>query len=394
MRFVTYFGTDSSQAMRRVSEELGDEASILSCRRVEGGVELIVSVEGDGPQNTSSAAFKAVPGQKPASQVSPRASRLETAASQSHDLLQLKRGLHESRSTLERGMKEQHWLIESAKNPSQGIALQICDALDIDPRLAAALANKIPAGEPSEVQREMLRSLLRRQLKVLPTPREGVTALVGPPGAGKTSTIAKIAAEFIRTGRRDGIALITTDNTRIAAQEQLRVYGDIFQIPVHAANSAHEAARLLEILGSKQYVLLDTAGIGFRDHEGLDNLDSLIASLPDLDVFLTLPADREAYVLDEIIEAYSQLPITGVIATHLDEAVRIGGLISMLIKRRLPSVWLSDGAKVPGDLKAASAADLVNRAFLLAREFKKRQRSSALERSNKTTAHNIRGHRA
>ena len=386
MKFMTFFGTDSSQAMRRVSEELGDDASILSCRRVDGGVELIVSMEGEIPANAA---------QSPArtAKAAPRPA-LHTASSQSEELRQLKRELGVSRRQLEREMNSHDWAVENAKNPSQAIALQICEALDIDPRLAAALAKKIPGSESSEVQREMLRSLLRRQLRILPTPREGVTALVGPPGAGKTSTIAKIAAEFVRTGRRDDIALVTTDNTRIAAQEQLRVYGDIFQIPVHTANTADEAARVLQILGNKQYVLLDTAGIGFRDSEGLDNLNSLIASLPDIDVLLTLPADREAFVLEEIIEAYSQLPITGAIATHLDEAVRIGGLISMLIKKRLPTVWVSDGPQVPGDLAPAVAADIVNRAFLLAREFKKRKRSGFTDQRGIAAAQTIRGQRA
>lgn len=384
MKFMTFFGADSSQAMRRVSEELGDDASILSCRRVEGGVELIVSVEGETVAKTAA---------KPAP-AAPERAALRTASSQSEELLLLKRELQASRRTLEREMKHHDWAAESAKNPSQAIALQICEALDIDPRIAAALARKVPATESSEVQREMLRSLLRRQIRTLPAPREGVTALVGPPGAGKTSAIAKIAADFIRSGRRDDIALVTTDNTRIAAQEQLRVYGDIFQIPVHSASTANEAARILQVLGNKQFVLFDTAGISFRDTDGLDNLNSLIASLPDIDVLLTLPADREAYVLEEIVEAYSQLPITGVIATHLDETVRIGGLISLLIKKRLPTVWLSDGAQVPGNLKLATAADLVNRAFLLAREFKKRQRSNFAEQRSRVPTQALRGQRA
>lgn len=376
MKFMTFFGADSSQAMRRVSEELGDDASIMSCRRVDGGVELIVSVEEN--------AIRQPPDGDKASKSAEGRPALHTVRSQSEELLQLKRELHRSRQTLEREMKDHDWAIEGAKKPSS-IPLQICEALDIDPRIAGALTNRIPANESPQVQREMLRSLLRRQLKTLPTPREGVTALVGPPGSGKTSTIAKIAADFIRTGRRDDIALVTTDNTRIAAQEQLRVYGDVFQIPVHYANNADDAARILKILGNKQYILLDTAGIGFRDHEGLDNLSSLIASLPDIDVLLTLPADREAFVLEEIIDAYSQLPITGVVATHMDEAVRIGGLISLLIRKRLPTVWISDGGQVPGNLTAATPSDLINRTFALAREFKKRQRTHAAQQGMNIT---------
>jgi len=391
MKFMTFFGSDSSQAMRRVSEELGAEASILSCRRVEGGVELIVSVDDSASATLQQADAKpAADVQRPPGNTRPR---LQVASSQSEELRMLKRELDASRRTLEREMNAQDWAVEGVKKPSHSIALQICEALDIAPRIGAALARKVPAKESPDVQREMIRSLLRRQLKSIPTPAEGVTALVGPPGAGKTSTIAKIAAEFVRTGRRNDIALITTDNTRIAAQEQLRVYGDIFQVPVHTANSADEAARILKILGNKQYILLDTAGIGFRDRDGIDSLGSLIASLPDIDVLLTLPADREAYVLEEIIDAYSQLPITGVVATHLDEAVRIGGLISMLIKKRLPTVWISDGAQVPGNLTAATSAALVSQAFSLAREFKKRQRSTVAPQDRDENQTFLRGQR-
>ncbi len=376
MKYMTFFGTDSSQAMRRVTDELGSNASILSCRRVEGGVELIVTVE-----ETQAAA-------------APTERVLRPVSEQSEELLQLKQELHHSRQTLEREMHKRHWAAENAKNPSQKIPMQICQALDIEASLASSLMRNIPEDEPPEIQREKTRSILRRQLRTLPTPREGVTALVGPPGAGKTSTIAKIAADYIRSGRREEIALVTSDTTRIAAQEQLRVYGDIFQITVHSANSADEVARLLEILGNKQFVLLDTAGIGFRDQDGLAALQSLIASLPDIDVFLTLPADREAYVLEEIIDSYSQLPITGAIATHLDEAVRIGGLLSVLIKHRLPSVWLCDGDKVPGNIAPATAEALVASAYQMAREFKKKQRSAGLELAGSSTISTLRGQRA
>ena len=360
MKVVNILAADSSQALRRVSEEFGPDASILACRRVEGGVELVVSVE-------ESATAPARP-ERPI---------LSQAFTQPEVLRDFKRELARSRQLLERGMKSQGWAIAGARNPSRRGALQICQALDIAPDIAAALCRTIPVEESIEVQRGLLRDALRRQIRTLPPPTAGITALVGPTGAGKTSTIAKIAASFVKAGRADDIALVTLDTLRIGAQEQLRVYGDIFRLPVHNAANTDEAARLLDLLADKPLILLDTTGIGFRDREGLQSLGSLFASLPDMDVLLALPADREHHVLEEIVGAYVELPLTGLVPTHLDEAVRIGGLLSTMIRRRLPVVWYCDGSAVPGHLRVADPTALVTKAFAMAREFKTRQRSAA-----------------
>nr|WP_246386521.1 AAA family ATPase [Litorivivens lipolytica] len=216
--------------------------------------------------------------------------------------------------------------------------------------------------------------MLRRALRTLPVPREGVTALVGPAGAGKTSSIAKITADFVRNGKADDIALITTDTTRIAAEEQLRIYGNIFRVPVHAASNAHEAAHLINMLSNKRYLLIDTEGVGIRDTAGLERLQSLFGALPDMDVFLTLPADRDQHTQWEITQRFRQaLPLNGIVATNLDQCVRLGALMSVLIQSRLPAVWFSDGTRIPGNLKAAESKWIIAEAIRLAREFKRSQ---------------------
>lgn len=376
MKVVNILAADSSQALRKVSEEFGPDASILACRRVEDGVELVVALEESAAQP------------RPARSEQPN---LSTAFAQPEALRDFKRELAHSRQLLERGMKSQGWAIEGARNPSKRGALQICQALDIAPDIATALCRAISPDESIEVQRDLLRSLLRRQIRTLPPPTAGITALVGPTGAGKTSTIAKIAASYVKAGRADDIALVTLDTLRIGAQEQLRVYGDIFRLPVHNAGNTDEAARLFDLLSDKALILLDTTGVGFRDKQGLESLSSLFASLPDMDVLLALPADREHHVMEEIVGAYAELPLLGLVPTHLDEAVRMGGLLSTMIRHRLPVVWYCDGSAVPGHLRVADSTALVTKAFGMAREFKSKQRSAAQCTQQQQSTHGARG---
>lgn len=360
MKVHTFLGADSTQAMRKVKEALGNDVALLSCRRVNDGVELVVGVE-NAVQNPTT----------------PRPALVSSANTNDAARQRLQKELARARAGMEEVSRGSEWVSERAKNPSGRPVLTFLKTLDIEPRIASALLKRLPEDVLPELQQELVHGLLRKAIKILPTPAEGVTALVGPPGAGKTTTIAKIAADFVRRGRREDIALITTDTQRIAAEEQLRIYGNIFQVSVHAAATASEAAELVRMLNHKKYLLIDTAGIGIRDDRGLLQLRELFSVLPDIDVFLTLPADREHHVQREIVERFGQLPLNGVIATNLDQAVRLGALLSVLVQSRLPAVWYSDGPRVPEDIKRADAQSLIAEAWRLGREFARRQHSAS-----------------
>lgn len=364
MKVHTFLGADSTQAMRKVKDALGNDVTLLSCRRVNDGVELVVGVE--SPVQAQARAVK-----KP-SLVASSVPHSNDAARQ-----RLQSELSKAREGLEQVARGNEWISERAKNPSGRPAIDFLKTLDLEPRIASALIKRLPENNNPALQQELMHSLLRKAVRTMPPPAEGVTALVGPAGAGKTTTIAKIAADFVRRGHRNDIALITTDTQRIAAEEQLRIYGNIFQIPVHAAASASEAADLIAMLEHKKFLLVDTAGIGIRDDRGLGQLQDLFAVLPDIDIFLTLPADREHHVLQEIAQLFQQLPLNGVVVTQIDQAVRLGALISVLIQRRLPAVWLGNGPRVPDDLKSADAKFIIAEASRLGRDFHRRQAGDA-----------------
>lgn len=194
----------------------------------------------------------------------------------------------------------------------------------------------------------------------------GVIALVGPTGVGKTTTVAKLAARFAARYGVDQVALITTDNYRIGAKEQLATYGKIMGCPVRGASNVKELENVLYQLRSRRLILIDTAGMGQRDMRLVEQLDNLVAAtrLP-IRPYLVLSSTAQYRVLEETVEQFKRISLAGCIFTKLDEAHNIGEALSVLIQNSLPISYLTDGQRVPEDLRIAEPEYLARRAVML-----------------------------
>jgi flagellar biosynthesis protein FlhF len=182
---------------------------------------------------------------------------------------------------------------------------------------------------------------------------EGVIALVGPTGAGKTTTIAKLAARWCMQHGSEDLALVSTDGYRIGAREQLMTYAKILGAPMHVANSGKELARVLERLKSKRLVLIDTAGMGPRDVRLSQQLAALQLGAARARVLLTLPAQGEGHALEEIVQSFASVHPSACILTKVDEAASLGAVISTTLRHKLKIAYLCTGQRVPEDLHAA-----------------------------------------
>jgi flagellar biosynthesis protein FlhF len=187
----------------------------------------------------------------------------------------------------------------------------------------------------------------------LSTVNGGVIAVVGPTGAGKTTTIAKLAARWSMQHGSQDLALVSTDAYRIGAREQLMTYGRILGAPVHAANSGSELARVLDRLKSKRLVLIDTAGMGPRDVRLTEQLAALQLGASRARVLLALPAQGEGHALDEIIRAFARVSPAACIVTKVDEAASLGAVLSTTLRHKLKIAYLCNGQRVPEDLHSA-----------------------------------------
>lgn len=199
----------------------------------------------------------------------------------------------------------------------------------------------------------------------------GVFAFIGPTGVGKTTAIAKIAARCVLRFGRDQLVLMTTDNFRIGAQEQLKVYAKILGVSYVSVQDKDDFAQKLRQLSQRRIVLLDTAGVSQRDIQMLEQAQLLYEGAPELKRLLVMSSTTDLRTLEDVIlmnsaavkVASGQPALAGAIITKIDEAAQLGPVLDCLIRHRLPLLFLSNGQRVPEDLSQANVAYLVYRAL-------------------------------
>lgn len=174
-------------------------------------------------------------------------------------------------------------------------------------------------------------------------------AFVGPTGVGKTTTLAKIAAAYL-TRHSNSIALITIDTYRIAAVEQLKVYGEIMHLPVEVVISPDQLEDAIARHHDKELILIDTAGRSPRDSFCIDELSAFLKHELSIVNHLVLSATTRENEILNIIEQFSALGITNTIFTKIDECVNLGILLNIQIQNSNPLSYVTNGQRVPEDL--------------------------------------------
>jgi flagellar biosynthesis protein FlhF len=162
------------------------------------------------------------------------------------------------------------------------------------------------------------------------------------------------------------VALVSTDHYRIGAAAQLEHYGRLLGVRVYPAYDAAGLAQTLHLLRDHHTVLVDTAGVSGNDPRLQQQMDVLREAgahgAAKLRACLVLAANAQASALDESVRAYLPLQLSACIVTKLDEAPSLGGVLSVLIRHRIPLDCTTDGQRVPEDISAADARTLVCRA--------------------------------
>jgi flagellar biosynthesis protein FlhF len=190
-----------------------------------------------------------------------------------------------------------------------------------------------------------------------------IVIVVGPTGVGKTTTIAKLAAIY---GLGDGrtpprrVRIITIDNYRIAAKQQIETYAEIMRIPVSLVESAEELRKNIALYQDTDLILVDTIGRSPRDLGKLAEMKEVLAACGgQAAVYLALSATTKASDTEEILRQYAPFGYRAVILTKLDETMRIGNVLSCLARQRTPIAYLCDGQGVPQDLEEATPVRLL-----------------------------------
>jgi len=388
MNVRKFTANTSREALRLLREALGADAVILSNRNVDGKVEIMAmadeAIQSIAPirdeRQITSDHTRAVPSFQHETRIfTPRGMAAETQeyaaapASVTGELSDVMNEIRSMRNMLESQLAELSWANTQKREPQKALVLKEMLATGLSASLSRFMVAKLPENETGEQGIEWIKSILARNLTTIDNENEilekgGVYALVGPTGVGKTTTTAKLAARCVMRHGPSKLALITTDGYRIGGYEQLRIYGKILGVMVHAVKDESDLRIALSELKNKHTVLIDTVGVSQRDKMVTDQVAMLSGSGTDVKRLLCLNATSTGETLSEVVRAYQGAGLAGCILTKLDEAATIGGALDIVIRQKLSLYYIANGQRVPEDLHVANKQYLIDRAFKLKRE--------------------------
>jgi flagellar biosynthesis protein FlhF len=385
VKIQRYVAKDMRSCLTQVREALGPDAVILSSGKVGDEVEVVAAIDFESQKATVEPANQArterakpaantvrsvdfrqtsaTPPKRASSQLSPEVTAEYPAtatadASLADEVKSMRRMLEAQLATLT-------WNDLSRRSPMQAAMLKELARLGLSSELAGSLARKIPEHLNFSAARRFALATIARTIQTTGDrwlEEGGRVAFAGPAGAGKTTLIAKLAARWVLRHGPRRIALVSADAVRIGAHEQMHMLGRLLGVTAHTVYDIGELPELLQALAGQKLVLIDTAGASPRDPE----LARRLRLLTQIESAVVLPASTQSGTIDEVISRFAVAKPTAVCITKIDEAVSLGGILSALVRTKLPAAYVSDGQRVPEDLAPARSHTLVARAVDIA----------------------------
>ncbi len=366
MKVKTYRAKSMREALTLVRRELGPDAAVLHTREVQR-TRLLGLMPGVREIEVTASAVVNVPSRLPPQEpTTPLASQVASPPSQAGPELsgQMKDQLDDLQQMV------QELCRRSPSEPRHELPEELfrlfTDLLDseLSEELARELVERIRLEAPDAELADpvLLKARIARMIEadvtvsgpiqVTPGQRR-LVALVGPTGVGKTTTIAKLAANYrLREKRRVG--LITVDTYRIAAVEQLRTYADIIDLPMQVVSTPREMREAADKMRDLDLVLMDTAGRSPKDEVKIRELKAFLAEAGTDEVHLVLSAVAGAKTLVKTAQQFAAAGTTSLILTKLDEATGLGNVLPVLRDSHLPLSYLTNGQNVPDDIEPAA----------------------------------------
>lgn len=183
--------------------------------------------------------------------------------------------------------------------------------------------------------------------------------VVGPTGVGKTTTIAKLAANF-KHSHHASVLMITADTFRVAAIPQMKTFGEVLDIPTEVAYSPAQLAELVQANRHYDLILIDMPGRNHRVAEEITELNDFLAVIPRKIVNLAIAAGTQYQDMVHIVESFGAMPLNGFIFTKTDETMSIGPAYTLACEKQVPLSYLTTGQHVPEDIEVASAERVVD----------------------------------
>jgi len=370
MELRTYRASSMQEALALVRQDLGPDAAVVHTREVGADgwlrfvrgarrIEVTASRDVNVPSRVATPESVA-----PKSDARPFTSPFEYEPEQHEQFRQEVRGQLDGLQQMVESLYRRSRVGERQELPEAFFRLYAelldADLSDDEARdLVERVQQELPgaADAPYESVRLRAQQSVEGQIKiagpiVTQPGRRRLVALVGPTGVGKTTTIAKLAANFrLRAKRRVG--LITVDTYRIAAVEQLRTYADIIDLPMEVVCTPREMREAVAKMSQLDLILLDTAGRSPKDEVQIQELRSFLTEARADEVHLVLSSVCSSATLLKTAERFGEVGATSLLITKLDEASSFGNLWPLLRSCPLPLSYLTDGQNVPDDIQPA-----------------------------------------
>lgn len=410
MKIKRFVAEDMRTALRKVSETLGPDAVILSNNRIDEGIEIVAAIDYDESlineppqkpatkkpnpfiqdnddvarshiqQRNREAALddvryaRNIPVSEPLQETTKTFAPAQAPTQKKNNqhlwteepaFMEMQSELKSLRGLLVNQFSGLSWGKEVQYHPLRARLLQRLMSLGLSPKLSKDIAAQVNEEQDFEHNWRLALGELAHRIPVGENEiieNGGVVALVGATGVGKTTTIAKLAARYTLKHGPHRVALITTDNYRVAAHEQLHSYARIMGVPMRVTGDAESLREALDSLHDKELILIDTAGMSQRDML-LNKQFAMLQSkgLPEIKTYLTLATNCQRGVLAETGDKFKEMNLAGCILTKVDETTSMGGALTVAVENNLPISYFCDGQQVPEDIHLARAHSIVSR---------------------------------
>lgn len=400
MKVKRYVGETAQEALQKVKSDLGRDAIILNTRKIRKKglmgffskplIEVVATIDSDISTNTRQAKPQDI---KPAVQhVKEEYSNAGSSfINELNANMQVQRNMPKE-SVRQQAHKEEKELIQQDFMELKNMLSKVYDAVKVDyenTKLSDIVKKYLKGLEDYEVDKVIVNEIKEKLIETLDSEKQQSDAIVrntiynilskymkepepftftkdkkviiviGPTGVGKTTTIAKLAANMVLAEKKK-VGLITSDTYRIAAVEQLKTYSEIIGVPLSIIYTPAEILNAIEQYNDKDLILVDTAGRSHKDKYQLMELKTLIKSSINYEVYLVMSATTKFSDCIEIIKNYSFLDDYKLLFTKLDETSAFGVILNVAYITKKPVSYITTGQSVPDDIEIADNSKIIN----------------------------------
>lgn len=369
MRLKTYIVNNVTEAIPMIKKDLGTDALILNTKKVKTGgflgffktekLEVIAAVETKAPEKAKVKA-EAKPKQKQPVKTA-KTQQATVIPFQQREAIQKNDPMTEELMSEIKGIKqfmlqvmEEDRLPEALKGLNkrlmeQGISKEIQSELYAKLITALEQNPKMAESEIREFARTEIIEMIGFHQPAPVDKNPEIICFIGPTGVGKTTTIAKIAADFmLREDKKVG--LITSDTYRIAAVEQLKTYAGILNIPIEVVESASELTHAMEVLSDCDIVLMDTAGRNYQQKQYIEELEALLSDKNKVQINLVLSLTSKYEDMKKIVDNFQTIVMDELLLTKMDETSSSGAILNLIHHYSIPIRYIANGQSVPDDI--------------------------------------------